>query len=67
MTLLQERTAETGANKLKGKIAIVTGGSRGIGAAIALRLAADGATVGITYASNKAAAEKVVSRITELG
>jgi 3-oxoacyl-[acyl-carrier protein] reductase len=67
MTLLQEKIAETDTKKLKGKIAIVTGGSRGIGAAIALRLAADGATVGITYVNNKAAADKVIAQITELG
>ncbi len=67
MTLVKEKISETGTKKLKGKIAIVTGGSRGIGAAIALRLAADGATVGITYVSNKAAADKVVAQITELG
>lgn len=49
--------------KLKNKIALVTGGSRGIGAAIAQRLAAEGANVAITYVSNKAAADAVVEKI----
>jgi 3-oxoacyl-[acyl-carrier protein] reductase len=67
MTALQERTSTTNTKRLDGKVALVTGGSRGIGAAIALRLAADGAQVAITYNSNKAAADKVVAQITELG
>jgi 3-oxoacyl-[acyl-carrier protein] reductase len=67
MTALQEKPSITNTKRLDGKIALVTGGSRGIGAAIALRLAADGAQVAITYNSNKTAADKVVAQITELG
>ena len=54
-------------NKLDGKVAIVTGGSRGIGAAIAQRLAADGATVIINYAGKAAEAEEVVRKIEAAG
>jgi 3-oxoacyl-[acyl-carrier protein] reductase len=52
---------------LTGKIAIVTGGSRSIGAAIAKRLAADGATVAITYNASPDRAEAVVQEIVAAG
>lgn len=52
---------------LGGKVAVVTGGSRGIGRAIALRLAGDGALVAINYMSNAAAAEAVVAAIAAAG
>jgi len=52
---------------LTGKVALVTGGSRGIGRAIALALAAQGARVAVNYATNKGAADEVVGKIASCG
>jgi 3-oxoacyl-[acyl-carrier protein] reductase len=53
--------------RFEGKVAIVTGGARGIGRGIALRLAREGARVVVNYLSNQAAAEEVVGQIQAAG
>src|SRR5207248_1607729 len=53
--------------KLAGKVAIVTGASKGIGASIAKHLAAEGASVVVNYASSQAGADRVVAEITREG
>ncbi|MGW7264666.1 SDR family NAD(P)-dependent oxidoreductase [Streptomyces sp. NPDC054842] len=62
-----EQTWATAGGPLRGKVALVTGGGRGIGAATALRLARDGADVALTYVQDKEAAETVAREVSALG
>src|SRR5712672_466531 len=61
----ERNTMENG--KLNGKVAVVTGASKGIGADIAKQFAAEGAAVVVNYASSKEGADRVVDEITKRG
>src|SRR5689334_4129147 len=64
---LTDTPAPTDLSGLAGKVALVTGGSRGIGAATARKLAAQGATVALTYVTNAEKAAEVVREIEKDG
>ncbi len=60
----QTAISSVGRQRLEGKVAIITGGDQGIGRAIALRLAAEGAHVAFCYRANRSGSEEVVASIT---
>src|SRR5258708_39790017 len=62
-----EHPMNTNSKKLAGKVAVVTGASKGIGASIAKHLAAEGAAVVVNYSSSKSGADAVVAEITAQG
>jgi 3-oxoacyl-[acyl-carrier protein] reductase len=64
---IQERKKQVESMRLKDKVALVTGSSRGIGAAIAMRLGEEGANVAINYSSSREPAEELAQKINELG
>src|SRR4051794_41350473 len=63
----ETETMTTPNKKLAGKVAVVTGASKGIGASIAKHLAAEGAAVVVNYSSSRGAADNVVGEITKAG
>jgi glucose 1-dehydrogenase len=63
----QTAISTVGRYSLESKVAIITGGDQGIGRAIALRLAAEGADIAFCYRTNRSAAEEVVASITRVG
>jgi 3-oxoacyl-[acyl-carrier protein] reductase len=66
-SLIKELTMAVSIKRLEGKVAIVTGASKGIGAAIAKQLAVEGAAVVVNYSSSREGAERIVAEITKGG
>src|SRR5205085_10329770 len=67
MTRFVGSTEVVMSQRLKGKVAVVTGASKGIGASIALHLAAEGAAVVVNYSSSKEGADRIVGEINGNG